>query len=79
MLTFTSGCERVVFATGTAADGGAGGPEVQRAGAVPAAGSGVGEHVRSTGGRSGGRETGEAGRGGRPQAAGSVSPQRLIQ
>ncbi len=61
--------------TGTAADGGAGGPEVHRAGAVPAAGPGAGGHVRSAGGRSGGREASQTGRGGRPQAAGTVSQQ----
>lgn len=61
--------------TGTAADGGAGGPEVHRAGAVPAAGPGDGGHVSTTAGRSGGREASQAGRGDGPQAAGTVSQQ----
>lgn len=64
--------------TGTAADGGAGGAEVHRAGAVPAAGSGAGGHVWPTGGRFGGREAGQTGRGGRAQAAGTVGCQSDI-
>lgn len=61
-----------VFDSGAPADGGADGPEVQWAGAVPAARQGVRGHVPPTGGGLRGWAAGQTGRGGHAQTAGQV-------
>lgn len=61
-----------VFVSGASADGGADGPEVQWAGAVPAARQGVRGHVPPTGGGLRGWATGQTGRGGHAETAGQV-------
>lgn len=61
-----------VFDSGASADGGADGPEVQWAGAVPAARQGVRGHVPPTAGGLRGWEAGQTGWGGHAQTAGQV-------
>lgn len=69
-------CVCVLTHSGASADGGAGGPEVQWTGAVPAARQRAGGHVPPAGGGLRRWEAGQARWGGHAEAAGQVSKTR---